>query len=190
MQGFFGALGFADVDHQAAQHWLVAVFDQADNVTYPQAAAISGDDPVINTVITVGTSFPIAIGLGAGQVSGMDDVAPEAWNQPMGAGIAKQVFGMGRHIAVGEVADACFPGDGGQALHQAAIVVLAASQFLLKGDPTGNFRAEPAIDPNDDRQHCTQQQHRWQAVREQVSPEGAVIGEAADPVLLDRISFG
>ena len=97
---------------------------------------------------------------------------------------------MGRHIAVGEVADACFPGDGGQALHQAAIVVLAASQFLLKGDPTGNFRAEPAIDPNDDRQHRTQQQHRWQAVREQVSPEGAVIGEATDPVLLDRISFG
>ena len=56
--------------------------------------------------------------------------------------------------------------------------------------PAGDFRTEPAIDPNDHRQHGTEQQYSGQAVRQQVDPEGAVIGEAADPMLLDRIGFG
>jgi hypothetical protein len=35
-QGFLGVLGFADVDHQAAHHRLVAVLDHADDVAHPQ----------------------------------------------------------------------------------------------------------------------------------------------------------
>jgi hypothetical protein len=54
-------------------------------------------------------------------------------------------FGMGRHIAVGEVAHPRFPGDGRQALHQAAVVVFAAAQFLFQGDAAG-FPSSAAVD--------------------------------------------
>ena len=104
-QCFFGALGFADVDHQPAQHRFMAVLDQADDVAHPQAAAIGGDDPVIEAVIAPGQDFVVAEGLGASQVGGVDDVAPEARNQPMGQGVTEQILGMGRYVAVGEIAD-------------------------------------------------------------------------------------
>ena len=89
-QGFFGALGFADIDHQAAHHRLMAVLDQADDIAYPQAAAVGGDHPVIEAVIAVGAGFLVAVRFRAGQVGRVNDVAPEPWNQPMGARIAEQ----------------------------------------------------------------------------------------------------
>ncbi|MOA52790.1 hypothetical protein D3C78_1761440 [compost metagenome] len=76
----------------------------------------------------------------------------------MGEGIAQQVFGVGRHVAVGEIADPCFPGDGRQALHQPAIMVFAAAQFLLQIDPAGDFRTQAAVDPDHGGQHENQQQ--------------------------------
>jgi len=139
LQRLFRALGVTDVDHQASEHRFMAVFDQADNVAYPQATAVGGDHPVIDAVITVGAGFAVAIGFGARQVGGVNDAAPEAWNQPMGAGVTEQFFGMRRHVTVGEIANAGFPGDGGQALHQAAIVIFAAAQFLLGGRRGGKF---------------------------------------------------
>ena len=157
-QCFFGALGLADVDHQAAHHRFMAVFDQADDVAHPQAAAVGGDDPVIEAVIAPGQDFVIAEGLGAGQVGGVNDVAPEARNQPVGQGVAEQVFGMGRHVAVGEIADPRFPGDGRKALHQPAVMVFAAAQFLFQIDPAGDFRTQAAVDPDHHRQHDDQQQ--------------------------------
>ena len=93
-QCFLGALGFADVDHQSAHHRFMAVFDQADDVAYPQAAAIGGDHPVIEAVIAPGQHFVIAEALRAGQIGRVDDVAPEPGNQPMRQGIAEQVFGV------------------------------------------------------------------------------------------------
>jgi hypothetical protein len=68
-------------------------------------------------------------------------------------------------------------------------MVFAAAQFLLQGYPAGNFRTEPAVDPNDDGQHGTQQQHGRQAVEQQVGPEGRVINDIANPVLLDLVNF-
>eukprot|EP00659_Diplonema_papillatum_P013428 gene13428-biopygen13468 len=189
LQRFLGALGFADVDHQAAQHGLVAVFDQADDVPHPQAASIGGDHPVVDTVVAVGPGFGVAIGFGAGQVRGVDDVAPEARDQPVGTGVTQQFLGVGRHVAVGEIADAGFPGDRGKALHQAAIVVFAAAQFLFEGDPAGNFRAEPTIDPNNHGQHDAQQQHGRQPVEQHIRPERPVVDDVADPALLDGLGL-
>jgi len=153
LQRLLGALGLADINHQAAQHRLMAVFDQADNIAYPQTAAVGGDHSVINAVVAVGAGFAIAIGFGADQVGGVNDVAPEARNQPMGSWVTQQVLGVGRHVTVGEIGDAGFPGNSGQAFYQAAIVVLAAAQFLFKRDAAGNFRTQPAIDPNHDGQY-------------------------------------
>ncbi|MCY1180248.1 hypothetical protein D9M73_206790 [compost metagenome] len=157
-QCFFGALGFADVDHQAAHHRLMTVFDQADDVADPQATPVSGDDPVIEAVVSPGQHFVVAEALRAGEVGGVDDVSPEARDQPMGQGVAEQVFGVGRHIAVGEVAHPRFPGDGRQALDQAAVVVFAAAQFLLQIDPAGDFRTQATVDADHSSQHEDQQQ--------------------------------
>ncbi|MCY1421315.1 hypothetical protein D9M71_369660 [compost metagenome] len=136
----------------------MTVLDQADDVTDPQATPVSGDDPVIEAVVSTGQHFVVAEALRAGEVGGVNDVAPEARNQPMGQGVTEQVFGVGRHIAVGEVAHARFPGDGRQAPHQSAVVVFAAAQFLLQVDPAGNFRAQAAVDADHGRQHGDQQQ--------------------------------
>jgi hypothetical protein len=65
-QGFFGALGFADVDHQAAHHRFMAVFDQADDVAHPQAAPVGGDHPVVEAVVASG-QFRIAVLRGSGR---------------------------------------------------------------------------------------------------------------------------
>jgi len=50
-QRLFGALGFADVDHQPAKYRFMGVLDQADDIADPQAAAVGGNDPVIDAVI-------------------------------------------------------------------------------------------------------------------------------------------
>ncbi|MNR28094.1 hypothetical protein D3C85_1454030 [compost metagenome] len=76
----------------------------------------------------------------------------------MRQGITEQVFGVGRHIAVSEVAHSRFPGDGRQALYQSAVVILAAAQFLLEIDATGNFRTQATVDPDHRHQHRNQQQ--------------------------------
>ncbi|MNS41981.1 hypothetical protein D3C72_743490 [compost metagenome] len=157
-QRFFGALGLTDVDHQPAHHRFMAVFDQADDVAHPQAAPVSGDHPVIEAVIAPGQHFVITKALRANEVGGVNDVAPEARNQPMRQGITEQVFGVGRHIAVSEVAHSRFPGDGRQALYQSAVVILAAAQFLLEIDATGNFRTQATVDPDHRHQHRNQQQ--------------------------------
>ena len=68
-------------------------------------------------------------------------------------------------------------------------MIFAAAQFLFEGYAAGNFRTESAIDPNDHGQYGAQQQHGRQAVKQQVGPEGAVIGKAADPMLLDGVGF-
>ncbi|MND91685.1 hypothetical protein D3C80_838200 [compost metagenome] len=188
-QCFFSALGVGDIDHQAAQHRLMPVLDQADDISHPQAAAVGGDHPVIEAVIAPGQYFVIAEGLGAGQVGGVNDVAPEARNQPMGQGITEKVFGVGRYIAVGEVRDFCFPGDCRQALHQAAVVVFAAAQFLFKVDPAGDFRAQAAVDADNHRQHGSQQQQSGQAVHQQVTPESSMIEDVTDPMLLNGADF-
>ncbi|MNO67569.1 hypothetical protein D3C76_583760 [compost metagenome] len=160
-QCFFGALGFADVDHQAAHHRLMTVFDQADDVADPQATPVSGDDPVIEAVVSPGQHFVVAEALRAGEVGGVDDVAPEARNQPVGQGVTEQVFGVGRHIAVGEVAHPRFPGDGRQALDQATIVVFAAAQFLFEVDTSGDFRTQAAVDADHHGENRHQQQQTW-----------------------------
>ncbi|MNT59141.1 hypothetical protein D3C72_1966240 [compost metagenome] len=136
----------------------MAVFDQADDVAHPQATAVSGDDPVIEGVVTSSQYFVVAVGLGADQVGGVNDVAPEARDQPMGQGITQQFFGMGGHVAVGEIVHLRFPRDSRQALHQAAVMVFANAQFLLQIDPAGNFRTQATVDPNDRGQHEGQQQ--------------------------------
>ncbi|MCY1307788.1 hypothetical protein D9M70_577440 [compost metagenome] len=104
-------------------------------------------------MIAPGQHFLIAERLGAGQVGGVDDIAPEAWNQPMGQGVAEQFFGVGRHVAVGEIGDPRLPGNGRKTLHQPAVMVFAAAQLLFQVDAAGDFRTEAAVDPNHDRQH-------------------------------------
>ncbi|MNP85339.1 hypothetical protein D3C76_1850390 [compost metagenome] len=68
-------------------------------------------------MVTSGQHFVVAVGLGADQVGGVNDVAPEARDQPMGQGVTQQLFGVGGHVAVGEIVHPRFPRDGRQALH-------------------------------------------------------------------------
>ncbi|MNN84343.1 hypothetical protein D3C81_2014940 [compost metagenome] len=94
----------------------------------------------------------------------MDDVAPEARYQPVGEGVAEQVFGMWRDVAVSEIADTCFPGNGRKTLHQPAVMIFAGAQFLLQIDPACDFRTQAPIDANHRGQDDDQQQYAGQAV--------------------------
>ncbi|MNS39412.1 hypothetical protein D3C72_716940 [compost metagenome] len=137
------------------------MFDQADDVAYPQTAAISGDNAVIDDVIATLAKRFFAVILRTGQVGRVNNVVPEPGNQPVRLWIAKQVFGVGRHIAVGEVAHPRFPGDGRQALDQATIVVFAAAQFLFEVDTSGDFRTQAAVDADHHGENRHQQQQTW-----------------------------
>ncbi|MNG29713.1 hypothetical protein D3C84_1151900 [compost metagenome] len=61
----------------------MTVFDQTDDVTHPQAAPIRRDHSVIEAVIAPGQHFVVAKALCADEVGGVNDVAPEARDQPM-----------------------------------------------------------------------------------------------------------
>ena len=188
-QRFFRTLGVADVDHQSAHNRLMAMLDKTDDIAHPQAAPVGGDNAVIDTMIAPGQHFVIAECLGPCQVRRVDDVAPEPRNEPMGQGIAKQFFGMRRHVAVGEIADPCFPGNCGKALHQPAVMVFTAAQLLFEVDPPGDFRTQPAVNPDDHGQRDHQKQQSGQAVNQQVGPEGSVIQYIAHPVFLNGADF-
>ncbi|MNP01192.1 hypothetical protein D3C76_929970 [compost metagenome] len=148
-QGILGAFGLADVDHQSAHHRPMPMLDQADDVAHPERLAIGADHPVVEAVITPGGGLAVAVGLGPERVLGVQDAAPEARFEPIMQRVAEQVLGVGRDIAVGKVVGVRLPGDCRQAFDQAAVVILAAAQFLFQGDATGNFRAEPTVDTND-----------------------------------------
>ncbi len=62
-QRIFGALGFTDVDHQAAHDGLVTMLDHADDVAHPQRLAIGTNHPVIQAVVAPGGGFAFAVGL-------------------------------------------------------------------------------------------------------------------------------
>src|SRR5450830_165745 len=188
-QRFFGALGFADVDHQAADDGFTVVFDQADQIADPERATIGADHPIVERVVATFGDLLVAEGLGTGQVGRVGDAAPEAWDQPMGQRITEQGFSVGRDIGVGEV-HARFPGDGRQTLHQAAVMVFAAAQFLLEGHALGYFRTQPAVDAHDHGQYGDQQQDARQAVEQQVGPDGATDQDVAYPAILDRLFLG
>ncbi|MCY1406596.1 hypothetical protein D9M71_218670 [compost metagenome] len=188
-QGLFDLLGFADVDHQAAHDRYGARFDQADDVAHPQAATVGGKDAVIEAVIAPGQCFGFTERLGPHGIVRVQDVVPEPGLEPLAQRVAQQVFGVGRDIAVGEIVGIGLPGDGRKALDQAAIMVFAAAQFLLKGNAPGYFRAEPPVDADDHRQDDTQHQQARQAVGQGVMPEGAMVEDLADPALLDITDF-
>ncbi|MND89036.1 hypothetical protein D3C80_810780 [compost metagenome] len=188
-QGFFDVLGFADIDHQAAHDRDRAGLDQADDVAHPEAAPIGGKHPVVEAVVAPSQGFGFAESLRPHGIVGVQDAVPEARLEPLAQGIAQQVFGVRRDIAVGEVLGIGFPGNGRKALDQAAVMVFATAQFLLEGDAPGDFRAEPAVDAHDHRQDDAQQQQARQAVGQGVMPEGAVVEYLADPALLDVAYF-
>ncbi|MNO34805.1 hypothetical protein D3C76_248490 [compost metagenome] len=94
-QGVLGALGFADVDHQATHHRLVAMLDHADDVAYPQWLAIGPDYPVVEAVVAPGGGFAVAVGLGPEGILRVQDAAPEAGLEPVGQWVAEQAFGVG-----------------------------------------------------------------------------------------------
>ncbi|MNF15222.1 hypothetical protein D3C80_2177320 [compost metagenome] len=54
------------------------VFDQADDIAHPQAAAIGADHPVLEAVVASGSGFAVAESLRPERVVGMNDAAPEA----------------------------------------------------------------------------------------------------------------
>ncbi|MNG93822.1 hypothetical protein D3C79_528040 [compost metagenome] len=76
-QGVFGALGLADVDHQAAHKWPVAMLDHADDVAHPEGLAIGPDHAVIEAVVAAAGRFTFTEGLGPQCVVRVQDAAPE-----------------------------------------------------------------------------------------------------------------
>ncbi|MNG93823.1 hypothetical protein D3C79_528050 [compost metagenome] len=99
--------------------------------------------------------------------------------------IAKQVFGVGRDIGIGEVIGISLPGDRRQALDQAAVVIFTAAQLLLQSDAPRDLRAESTIDADHHGQNGYQQEHAGQAVDQHVMPERTLIDHITYPALLD-----
>ncbi|MCY1180082.1 hypothetical protein D9M71_336100 [compost metagenome] len=157
-QGLLGLLGLGDVDHQTAHHPDFTVRDEGDDVAHPDYPAVGGHHAVVEAVVSARGGFTFTEGADPGVVVGVQGAAAEAGLQPGAQGVAQQAFGVRRDVGVAVVFDAHFPGDGVQAFHQAAVVLLAAAQFVLQGGTTGHFVAESAVDAQDDGQDAGHQQ--------------------------------
>ncbi|MCY1512921.1 hypothetical protein D9M68_474010 [compost metagenome] len=188
-QGAFGLLGLGDVDHQAAHQQAVAMLDQGDDVAQPDDPAVGGDHPVVEDMVAAGGAFADAVVDGLAGVVRVQGALPEAGLQPVGQRIAEQFFGVRRDVGEAVVGQAHFPGDGGQAFDQAAIVLLAAAQFQFEGRAAVDLAAQAAVDAQDDRQHGEYGEEDRQAVEQDVAPGVALIEFDSDPGLLQGGDF-
>jgi hypothetical protein len=138
-QGLLGVHGFGDVDHQTAQDQVVVVMDERDDVADPHDAPIGGEHPVVEAVVAPGLALGEAEVDGVLGVFRVQGALPEAGFQPVLDRVAEQALGVGRDVGEAVFRQAHFPGDGGEAFHQAAVVLFAVAQGLFEFLPALHF---------------------------------------------------
>ncbi|MCY1543079.1 hypothetical protein D9M68_788740 [compost metagenome] len=88
-QGLLGLLGLADVDHQSAHDYFIAVPGQGDDVANPQHMAVCGEHPVVQAVIAACGAFALAVVDGLLRVVRVHGTQPETGAFPLRQGVAQ-----------------------------------------------------------------------------------------------------
>jgi len=185
----FGLLGGADVDHQAAQQQRPVAAYQGDYVADPDHPAIGGQHPIVQAVVAAGLGFRQAVALRPFGILRVQGALPEARLQPVGLGVAEQLLGMRGDVGEAVVGQAHLPGDGVEALDQAAVMLLAVAQLFFQGFATEHFLAQAAIAAQHHGQHDQRQQQGGAAIQQDLPPQLAAIQHAADPGFLQGGDF-